>query len=37
MRNGWPDGLSYIEQEDVLIKVFDLIKDELIKMANEDG
>ncbi len=34
-RVAWPDGRTYLEQDNILIELFDIIKDEAILRLNE--
>jgi hypothetical protein len=35
VRMAWPDGRPYFEQDNILIEVFDLMKDEAMTVMNE--
>lgn len=37
MFNGWPDGEATEEQPQVLLEVFDIMRDEMIATLNEAG
>lgn len=37
VRVAWPDGKCYLEQEAIVIDMFDLIRDELGKMRERNG
>lgn len=32
---GWPDGKSFLEQEAIVIETFEIMKDQLNRMANK--
>lgn len=34
--HGWPDGQPYLEQDAVVVDVFDTVKDELAAMHNDE-
>ena len=37
VRLGWPDGRSYLEQSNITVEVFDVVRDQTVKdMAEAD-